>query len=85
MSRPFIDVLAELEGGRTLEDLTSALTEVCSQVMAVRKGGDLTLKLQVTPNGETSVEVRTSVKTNIPEPARERTIMFADEFWWAAP
>ena len=80
MSRPFIDVLAELEAGRTSEDLTSGLTELTSQVMAVRKGGDMTLKIHVTPNGETSVEIRATIKINAPEPARERTIMFADEF-----
>jgi hypothetical protein len=80
MSRPFIDVLAELEAGRTVEDLTSALTELTSQVMAVRKGGYLDLKISVSPNGETSVELRAAIKVNAPEPARERTIMFADEF-----
>ena len=80
MSRPFIDVLAELEAGRTAEDLTSALTELTSQVMAVRKGGHLDLKIHVSPNGETSVEVRATIKVNAPEPARERTILFADEF-----
>ena len=80
MSRPFTDVLAELEAGRTAEDLTSALTELTSQVMAVRKGGSLTLKIVVSPNGETSLEVRADIKVNAPEPPRERTILFADEF-----
>lgn len=80
MSRPFIDVLAELEAGRTAEDLTSALTELTSQVMAVRKGGHMDLKIHVSPNGETSVEVRATIKVSAPEPARERTILFADEY-----
>jgi len=80
MSRPFIEVLADIEGGRLLEDLTSGLTELVSQVIAVRKGGVMTLKIGVSPNGETSVEVRAKVDINAPEPPRERTIMFADEF-----
>ncbi len=80
MSRPFLEVLADLEAGRTAEDLTSALTELTSQVMACRKGGHMDLKIHVSPNGETSVEVRATIKVNAPEPARERTIMFADEY-----
>jgi len=80
MSRPFIEVLADLEGGMTVNDLTSALTELTSQVMTVRKGGTLALKITVTPNGETSVEVRANIKINAPELPRERTILFADEF-----
>lgn len=79
MSRPFVEVLADIEGGRLLEDLTSGLTELVSQVLAVRKGGGMTLKIDVSPNGETSVEVRAKVNVNAPEPPRERTIMFADE------
>lgn len=80
MSRPFIDVLSELEGGTVAADLTSAMTELTSQVMSVRKGGTLDLKLHVSPNGETSLEVRATIKVNAPEPARARTILFADEF-----
>lgn len=80
MSRPFIDVLAELEGGLVASDLTSSLTELTSQVMSVRKGGHLDLKIHVSPNGETSVEVRATIKVAAPEPARERTILFADEY-----
>ena len=80
MSRPFIEVLGDLEGGLVVNDLTSALSELTSQVMAVRKAGSLTLKVNVKPNGETSVEVLADIKVNAPEPPRERTILFADEF-----
>lgn len=80
MSRPFTEMLADLEGGRTAEDLTSAMTELTSAVMAFRKGGTLTLTIGVQPNGETSLEIGSKIKTNIPEPGREKTIMFADEF-----
>lgn len=79
MSRPFTDVLADLEGGRLLEDLSSGMTELVSQVMALRKAGNMTLKINVTPNGETSVDVRAKIDVNAPEPTRESTIMFADE------
>jgi hypothetical protein len=79
MSRPFVEVLSDLEGGRLLEDLNSGLTELVSQVMAIRKGGTMTLKIGVLPNGETSVEVRAKMDVNAPEPARESTIMFADD------
>lgn len=80
MSRPFIEMLADLEGGRTAEDLTSAMTELTSAVVALRKGGTLTLTIGVQPNGETSLEIGAKIKSNIPEPGREKTIMFADEF-----
>jgi hypothetical protein len=79
MSRPFVEVLADLEGGMVASDLTSALGDLTSQVMAVRKPGYMDLKIYVSPNGETSLEVRAAIKVNAPEPARERTILFADE------
>lgn len=80
MSRPFIEVLADLEGGNVVNDLTAALAELTSQVMAVRKGGALTLKISILPNGETSIEVRADIKVKEPDAPRERTILFADEF-----
>jgi hypothetical protein len=78
MARPFVEELADLEGGRLIEDLTAGMSDLIAQVMAVRKGGTLTLKIGILPNGETSVEVRGKIDINAPEPARESTIMFVD-------
>ncbi len=80
MSRPFVEVLGDLEGGSVVSDLTQALSDLTSQVLAVRKPGHLILKIHVSPNGDTSIEVRAEIKANAPEPPRERTILFADEF-----
>lgn len=79
MGRQFADILGDLEGGQVVADLTTELNDLTSQVMALRKAGVLDLKIHVLPNGENSVEVRCVITSKAPEPARERTIMFADE------
>lgn len=77
MARPFADVVRELGSGRTYEDLTHGLAEVVEAVMATRKGGELTLKMSIKPNGEGSVRITDDVKIKVPQPTRGDTLFFA--------
>ena len=79
MTRPFTEVLGDLEGGSVADDLSVELADLTSQVMAVGKAGTLTLVVHVTPNGANSVEVRAEIKQKAPEPPRERTILFVGD------
>jgi hypothetical protein len=77
MARAFADVVRELGSGSTYDDLTAGLAEVVEAVIATRKAGELTLKMAIKPNGESSVIIVDDVKTKVPKPARGNTIFFA--------
>lgn len=77
MARPFADVLRDLSGGQTYEELGSRLTEIVQAVMEHRKGGELVIKLKVKPNGESSVMITDEIKSKVPEGARGETLFFA--------
>lgn len=76
MARPFADVLRELGGGNTYDELTARLAEVVDAVAATRKVGEISIKLKVKPNGEAGVIVADEIKTKVPEPARGETVFF---------
>lgn len=76
MSRAFVDVVRQLDGGACYENLTAQLAEIVQGVIATRKMGELSLKLSVKPNGENSVSITESVKLKVPEPPRAQTIFF---------
>lgn len=77
MSRAFADVLRDLAGGTTYEELGTRLTEVVQAVMETRKTGSLTIALKVKPNGESSVIITDEIKSKIPEGTRGETLFFA--------
>ena len=78
MSRPFADVLRELNG-ETYDELTLQLGELVTAVMQTGKSGSLTLALRVAANGVGSVTITDEVKVKVPEAARPKTMFFATE------
>lgn len=74
--RLFTDVIGDIEGGAFADKLTGALQEVTEGVVKHRKSGELTIKLKVQPNGETSVKVTGDTKLKVPEPAAPVTVFF---------
>jgi hypothetical protein len=76
MARAFADVLRDLTGGQTYEELGSALTEIVDAVMQTRRSGSLTLTLKIKSNGDSSVIITDDVKTKLPQPIRGETIFF---------
>lgn len=76
MSRPFADVLRELNG-ETYDDLTLQLGEVVKAVIETGKSGSITLTLKIAANGKGAVTINDDVKIKIPEPPRAQTMFFA--------
>lgn len=76
MSRSIAEVLRELTGGQTYEELNSALTEVVAAVGETRKSGSITLKLSIKPNGDNSVIITDEIKSKVPERSRGETLFF---------
>lgn len=78
MARQFGDVLRELAGGSTFEQLTTELTEVVVAVKETGSAGKLTLTLDIKPNGAHGVEVSDKITTKIPKEDRGSTLFFTD-------
>lgn len=78
MGRPIADVLRELAGGATYDELNAALADVVAKVQETGKVGELALKLKIKPSGDgTTVTVTDEIKAKAPEPTRPTTIFFA--------
>ncbi|WP_232629132.1 hypothetical protein [Methylobacterium sp. Leaf118] len=78
MSRPFADVLRELNGD-AYDELTLQLGEVVQAVMQTGKAGSLNLSLKIAANGPGSVTITDEIKVKVPEAARPKTMFFATE------
>jgi len=77
--RDFADVLTDLRGGRTHNELSEALYEATEAVKKTGKMATVQLTIKLKPQGDRQVEVLDAIKRTIPEPARQPTIMFIDE------
>lgn len=76
MARQFADVLGDLAGGQTYEEINARLAEVTQAVIDTRKAGELSIRLRIKPNGESSVIVTDEVRAKVPEPLRGETLFF---------
>ena len=78
MGRQIADVLRELAGGQTYDEINGALQEVVEAVRQTRKSGALTIKLNIKPNGEHAVMITDTVISKVPEATRGETLFFVD-------
>lgn len=78
-AKPFTDTLGELDDGKVLAELTAKLHQITRQAMEIRKGGSLTLKLDVRPSGKTTVALAWDIKAKVPEETKLATTFFVDE------
>lgn len=76
MSRPIADVLRELRGGELYDELSDALASLVHDVTVQRKGGSLTLKLDVKPNSDSTVKVAGAYSVKAPKPNHGDNIFF---------
>lgn len=76
MSRPFADVLRELSGGETYDELTTRLGGLVTAVMETRRRGTLSINLTVKPNGDAGVIVTDEIKSKLPEKNCGETVFF---------
>lgn len=78
-TRPFADVLRELDKGRVHTELSDKLQELLAAVLDVRKPGTLQLTVKVTPiKSESMVEVTASVAAKTPKAARTSVFFVTD-------
>jgi vacuolar-type H+-ATPase subunit E/Vma4 len=76
MGRAFADILREIDAGEFYDKLSGQLSELVEAVVTERKPGELSLKIKVRPNGETSIQLMSESKVKVPERAVPPTIMF---------
>lgn len=76
MARPFADVLRDLGGGTTYDDLTAKLAEVVTAVTETRRVGELSVTIKVKPNGEGSVIIADTIKVKVPEAPHGDSVFF---------
>ncbi len=72
----FAEVLQQLAGGQTYQELGDRLTEIVLAVQETRKQGELTIRLKVKPNGEHGVIIAEEVKSKAPEAPRAETLFY---------
>lgn len=78
--RPFSDALREIRDGELIEELSDKLNQLVNAVQTTEKGGELTLKIVLTPEkGSPAIFVADKVTVKLPELPRGRTVMFGTE------
>ena len=74
--RPFSDVLAEIQNGELLAELTQAVYAMVGKVMEVRKPGKMKIVLEFTPTAKGSISISADFDTKEPEHDRPSTTFF---------
>lgn len=78
--RPFSDLVRELRRGLTHDELSEQLADLVDAVEETRKKGKLVLTIAVEPLPKSdALVVKDSIKTTLPTPERDITVMFADD------
>ena len=75
-ARPFLDYLREHRMGLTHAELSEAMQQLVAAVVAERKGGEITLKISVKPQGDGAVMVTDEVKLKLPKPTKGGSLFF---------
>lgn len=79
-TRTFDDFFRELRRGGALYEAGEKLRDLVAAVERTGKGGSLTIKLSIQPDGKygTAVEVSDQITTKLPEPKRDSSLFFMD-------
>lgn len=79
-TRPFADLLRELDKGRVHSELSEKLQELIEAVMDVRKPGTIQLTVKVVAaKGDAMAEVSSTVAVKIPRVARTSIFFVTDD------
>jgi len=76
MSKPFSDVLREIQDGGFVDELTQKLYEMVQAVREVRKPGVMTIKLGFEPTGKGTITLHTKVEVKVPQHENIPTTFF---------
>lgn len=77
--RDFAEIITDLRGGVTHQELSVALMEATAAAKRTGKMATVQLTIKIKPQGDRQVEVVDAIKRTIPEPNRSPTIMFVDD------
>lgn len=75
--RQIAEVLRDLPEG-AYDEMTAQMHEVVQAVAETRKKGSLTIKIDVAPNGETSVFVEAVATAKVPKRGKPKAVFFVD-------
>lgn len=78
-TKPFAQFLQEQRRGLLHAELSDALADVVAGVMKHGKGGTLTVKFTVKPEGDEAITIADSYTAKVPTPPAKASIFFADE------
>lgn len=78
--RPFTDVLRDIRKGRVVDAASEQLAEVVRAVLDTNKGGELTLKISIKPQGkgDNAVILSAKIVSKVPQIALPDALFFAD-------
>lgn len=76
--RPFTDFLDEFRRGLLRDEVSRELHALIGDVIAVDKGGSLTLTLKVAPIGGMQIEVTGEVSSKRPKAAAPKSLFYVD-------
>lgn len=79
MARDFREILAEINNGGLLAQLGEKMAYLVKEVTSVEKGGTLTIKLSVKPNGDRTVFLDADVTVKAPNAPIETSVFFHKE------
>jgi len=79
--RSGIATLADLRKGGFVDDLSDAIAEVTTAVIAHKKAGTITIKLAIKPceSAENALFIQDDIKASPPREVKPVTLMFSDE------
>lgn len=80
-SNAFLDLVRDVREGVAQAELHRHILDLVGSVRSVGKAGELTLKLKIAPAAGNSeaLLVTETITVKAPEPARESTLLFADD------
>ena len=79
-TRPFADVLMDLDGGRIHAELSNALQKLVAAVADTGKKGSVTLQIALGPSKtEAPFEAIPAVNLKLPAPNRRASVFYADD------
>lgn len=76
MTRPFIDILRQIEAGFLLDELAERQRELVEAIQHTGKKGTLTITLSYVPESQGQLSITADIKAKAPQMARGRSLFF---------
>lgn len=77
--RDFSELVTDLRHGNCHQELSMAYQEATEAAKRTGKSASITFTVKIKPCGDRQCEVTDDIKTKIPKPTKQPTIMFVDD------